>query len=553
MAQIALRCPFLTRLPAGFARRAGNSLFSYAEGCPVMTQVMQRHASNHHQNVDLAKAMAADSKVEMKCPFLANMEKTKKMNPIVDSDIFCETCNKSVPAQVVNEANKEHCKPATIVQKVDKVTEKQREFESVDGTFNYEVFMKEEIEKKKLNHTYRIFKKVNRRASEFPFAEEFSKPLTSGLGQEISVWCSNDYLGMTRHEKVVKAVQDTAAKHGTGAGGTRNISGNTTYHESLEATVARLHQKEAGLVFTSCFVANDSTLFTLARALPGCEIYSDAGNHASMIQGIRNSKVPKFIFRHNDTEHLEELLKKSDPLTPKIVAFETVHSMTGDISPLKELCDISHKYGALTFVDEVHAVGLYGHHGAGVGERDGCLEDMDIISGTLGKAFGMIGGYIAGSANLVDMVRSYAAGFIFTTSLPPMVLQGAMTSIGVLAGEEGRKLRSRHQEMVKILRTKLLDAGIPAVNMPSHIIPIHVGDPAACTAAADTLMEKHSIYVQAINAPTVAPGEERLRVAPTPYHTPEMMDKFVAAMVDVWETCDLPLNKQESPSFGQQV
>lgn len=516
-----------------------------------MNQVMQRHASTQQGNIEVAKKMAAGgAKAAMKCPFLANMEKTQKMNPIVDTDIICETCNKSIPAEAVKEANK--AKPASVVAPVvDKVAEKKKEFENADGTFNYEDFMKGEIEKKKLNHTYRIFKKVNRKAAAFPFAEGFSKPVEPGKGQDISVWCSNDYLGMSRHDTVIKAVQETAAKHGTGAGGTRNISGNTTYHEGLEARVAKLHQKEAGLVFTSCFVANDSTLYTLAKALPGCEIYSDAGNHASMIQGIRNSKVPKFIFRHNDKEHLEELLKKSDPLTPKIVAFETVHSMTGDISPVKELCDISHKYGALTFVDEVHAVGLYGHHGAGVGERDGCMQDMDIISGTLGKAFGMIGGYVVGSANLIDMVRSYAAGFIFTTSLPPMVLQGAMTSIGILSGDEGRQLRQRHQEMVKLLRTKLLDAGIPAIPMPSHIIPVHVGDPASCTAAADTLMEKHGIYVQAINPPTVAPGEERLRIAPTPFHTPEMMDEFVAAMVDVWETCDLPLNNKDKPVSTQ--
>ena len=290
----------------------------------------------------------------------------------------------------------------------------------------------------------------------------------------ITVWCSNDYLGMSRHPEVIDAVREALDKYGAGAGGTRNISGNSMGHEMLEKRLADLHQKEAGLLFTSCFVANDSTLFTLAKSLPGCHIFSDAGNHASMIQGIKNSQVPKHIFRHNDVAHLEELLSKVDKNIPKIVAFETVHSMTGDISPHEALCDVAHKYGALTFVDEVHAVGLYGFHGAGVGERDYCLDKMDMISGTLGKAFGNVGGYIVSSAKLIDMVRSYAAGFIFTTSLPPTVLYGAMASVNILASEEGRALRATHQKTVAYMKSNLSSAGLPVIPSPSHIIPIKV-------------------------------------------------------------------------------
>jgi 5-aminolevulinate synthase len=316
---------------------------------------------------------------------------------------------------------------------------------------------------------FRVFKKVNRLAQEFPGAMEYSWGKKS-----ITVWCSNDYLGMSRHPDVVNAVHDALNKYGAGAGGTRNISGNSMGHEMLERRLALLHQKEAGLLFTSCFVANDSTLFTLAKSLPGCHIFSDAGNHASMIQGIKNSNVPKHIFRHNDVAHLEELLSNVDKKIPKIVAFETVHSMSGDISPHEELCDIAHKYGALTFVDEVHAVGLYGFSGAGIGERDWCLHKMDIISGTLGKAFGNIGGYIVSSAKLIDMIRSYAAGFIFTTSLPPTVLYGALTSIQILSSNEGRALRSVHQKTVAYMKSNLIAAGLPVIPTCSHIIPIKV-------------------------------------------------------------------------------
>jgi 5-aminolevulinate synthase len=473
-----MACPFLSRLPAKFVKNYTSSLVKvYADHCPVASRSMST----------MVQQSGGD---QQKCPFLT------------ESDHVIKQVDTNVAEDIFN------------IQKAG---------------FGYEDFFKNQIMKKKMDHSYRIFKKVNRLADNFPAAREFSwgdRPIT--------VWCSNDYLGMSAHPKVKAAVMNAAEKHGAGAGGTRNISGNSLMHENLEKELASLHQKEGALIFTSCYVANDTTLFTLAKSIPGCEIFSDAGNHASMIQGIKNSGVPKHIFRHNDPQHLEELLSKVDYKVPKIVAFETVHSMTGAICPLEELCDIAHRHGALTFVDEVHAVGMYGEQGAGVGERDGVLHKMDIISGTLGKAFGNVGGYIAASANLVDLVRSYGAGFIFTTSLPPTVLMGALESIRILRTEEGRALRAAHKANVSYLREKLFDAGVWAQHTPSHIIPVHVGDPAICTKISDDLIVKFGHYVQSINYPTVPRGEEKLRIAPTPHHTREMMDQFVKDLATVW-------------------
>ncbi|KAL1276690.1 hypothetical protein QQF64_036313 [Cirrhinus molitorella] len=362
------------------------------------------------------------------------------------------------------------------------------------SNFCYDEFFEKKIEEKKEDHTYRVFKMVNRRATEFPMADDYTGSLA--FKRNVSVWCSNDYLGMSRHPRVGQTIIDTLGKHGSGAGGSRNISGTSTFHMDLEHELADLHGKDSALLFTSCFVANDSTLFTLAKMLPGCEIFSDAGNHASMIQGIKNSGAKKFIYRHNDAKHLRELLEKSDPSTPKIVAFETVHSMDGTVCPLEELCDVAHEFGAITFVDEVNAVGLYGTRGGGIGERDGVMHKLDIISATLGKAFGSVGGYIASTNALVDTVRSYAAGFIFTTSLPPMLLAGARESIQVLKSEEGRALRCKHQH-------------------------------------------------NAINYPTVARGEELLRIAPTPHHTPQMMTYFVDKLTRHGRWSMLDLNHTE--------
>lgn len=421
-------CPFLTRLPANYVRNYGVSvIMNYRQHCPVMSRLSSTIAESEQSQV---------TSMKNQCPFLSKeRDAVKEASPAIEEDVISLG-----------------------------ITEQKEETH-----FPYEEFFHEQIMRKKKDHSYRVFKKVNRLAENFPAAMEYSwgeKPIT--------VWCSNDYLGMSRHPAVINSVRDALDKFGAGAGGTRNISGNSMGHELLEKRLALLHQKDAALLFTSCFVANDSTLFTLARILPNCQIFSDAGNHASMIQGIRNSGVPKHIFRHNDVEHLEELLSKVDRNVPKIVAFETVHSMTGDVCPLEQLCDVAHKYGAITFVDEVHAVGLYGYSGGGVGERDWVLHKMDIISGTLGKAFGNVGGYIVGSSRLIDMIRSYAAGFIFTTSLPPTVLYGALTSVEILASDEGRLLRANHQKNVAYMKSILTAADLPLEPSPSHIIPIKV-------------------------------------------------------------------------------
>jgi len=496
----AMPCPFLSRLPTTFVKNYSSKLLkTYGDHCPVVSQgVTHSLAASTPLNKEHKQVL---------CPF-----------PVANTKMHTSG-GKDFPI-----------KPVTAINDDIEVKEFNK------PGFGYETFFEEQIQKKKMDHSYRIFKKVNRDAKTFPAAREFSWGK-----KDITVWCSNDYLGMSAHPKVTKAVHDAIDNHGVGAGGTRNISGNSLLHEELESELAALHKKEGALVFTSCYVANDTTLFTLPKLIPGCEIFSDAGNHASMIQGIKNSGVPKHIFKHNDPDHLEHLLSKVDVSVPKIVAFETVHSMSGAICPLEEMCDVAHKYGALTFVDEVHAVGLYGREGAGVGERDGIEHKIDIISGTLGKAFGNVGGYIAASESLVDVVRSYGAGFIFTTSLPPTVLSGAIASIKVLRSEEGRMLRARHRTNVDYLREKLMAAGLSVEHTPSHIIPVHVGDPALCSALSDGLIQQFGHYVQAINFPTVPRGEEKLRVAPTPHHTVAMMDQFVSDLTSIWVSLGLPI------------
>nr|XP_046221160.1 5-aminolevulinate synthase, nonspecific, mitochondrial-like isoform X1 [Oncorhynchus gorbuscha]XP_046221161.1 5-aminolevulinate synthase, nonspecific, mitochondrial-like isoform X1 [Oncorhynchus gorbuscha]XP_046221162.1 5-aminolevulinate synthase, nonspecific, mitochondrial-like isoform X1 [Oncorhynchus gorbuscha]XP_046221163.1 5-aminolevulinate synthase, nonspecific, mitochondrial-like isoform X1 [Oncorhynchus gorbuscha]XP_046221164.1 5-aminolevulinate synthase, nonspecific, mitochondrial-l len=509
----------------------------------------------------------AGQPVGSKCPFLA-AEMVQKNTSVVreacielSEDVqdrsTVHTEKSQLDPTVVDLINADRADLGTLKNMLKQHTPKvshllQDNLPKASANFHYDKFFEKKIDARKKDHSYRVFKTVNRRATSFPMADDYSESLL--IKRDVSVWCSNDYLGMSRHPRVNQAIMDTLQKHGAGAGGTRNISGTSKFHVDLEYELANLHGKDAALLFTSCFVANDSTLFTLAKILPGCEIYSDAGNHASMIQGIRNSGAKKFIFRHNDVNHLRELLQKSDPATPKIVAFETVHSMDGAVCPLDEMCDVSHEFGAITFVDEVHAVGLYGARGGGIGDRDGVMHKMDIISGTLGKAFGCVGGYIAGTNALVDTVRSYAAGFIFTTSLPPMLLAGARESIHTLKGEEGRVLRRKHQRNVKLLRQMLMDSGLPVVYCPSHIIPVRVADAAKNTEVCDIMMSRYYIYVQAINYPTVAQGEEVLRIAPTPHHTPQMMQYFVERLVKAWNEVGLELKPHSSGecNFCQQ-
>ncbi|KAK3873695.1 hypothetical protein Pcinc_021313 [Petrolisthes cinctipes] len=524
-----MTCPFMSRLPGQFVRHYGSALVrQYGEMCPVLSSI-----ANSRPITSLSST--TDSEGENKCPFLMGKNLVKQASREVQEDVIDLSTRECGPGQLeVKAKDKTKCPYLASQETSDNKTKQDEEVSS----FPYNDFFQEQIAKKKADHSYRVFKKVARLADQFPRAKEYS------WGEkEITVWCSNDYLGMSRHEAVRAAVHASLERHGAGAGGTRNISGNTILHEALEAKLASIHQKDAALLFTSCYVANDSTLYTLAKALPDCHIFSDEGNHASMIQGIRNSGVPKHVFRHNDPKHLEELLKSVDVSIPKIVAFETVHSMTGAVCPLNELCDVAHKYGAITYVDEVHAVGLYGESGAGIADRDGLHHKIDIVSGTLGKAFGNIGGYIAGNGALVDMVRSYAAGFIFTTSLPPTVVSGALAAVDLLSGSEGKALRALHQKSVCYLRDLLIKNGIPAEHCPSHIIPVHVGNPQQCSQVSDELLRRYGHYVQAINFPTVPRGREKLRIAPTPQHTPPMMDQFVTDLITVWKEFGLPLNE----------
>ncbi|KAI9596441.1 pyridoxal phosphate-dependent transferase [Syncephalis fuscata] len=489
-------CPFLHRTPAralrqlstmpsaaGTTRTGGNALLAKAAECPVMR----------------------DAVVERSATKVA-VQKTARRSLATTSDHRNTASNTTTP-------------PVNATSPKD--------------TFDYEGLYQHELDKKHQDKSYRYFNNINRLAQRFPRAH------TANANDEVTVWCSNDYLGMGRHPKVVDTMKQTLDRYGAGAGGTRNIAGNAALHLALEQELARLHRKPAALLFSSCYVANDATLSTLASKLPGCIIYSDALNHASMIQGIRHSGAQKRIFRHNDLEHLELLLAEAPANTPKIIAFESVYSMSGS------------KYGAITFLDEVHAVGMYGPHGAGVAEHlefeanaatdnpvaRSAVAEVDMVTGTLGKAFGVVGGYVAGSAALVDMLRSYAPGFIFTTSLPPVVVAGALASVRYLRSSQ--RERFGQQVNTRQLKMRLAALDIPVVPNPSHIVPVLVGDAALSKAASDLLLTRHGIYVQSINYPTVPRGEERLRITPTPGHNGSMMDQLVDALESVWRELNL--------------
>ena len=382
---------------------------------------------------------------------------------------------------------------------------------------------------------YRVFCDLARQAGAFPYAKRYPAP--DAIPDPITVWCSNDYLGMGQHPVVIDAAVEAMRSMGAGAGGTRNISGTTHLHVVLERELAELHDKPAALLFTSGFVANEATLSTIGQLLPGCVIYSDAKNHASMIAGIRHSGCPKRIFRHNDVEHLEALLAADDPAAPKLIAFESLYSMDGDFGPIEEICDVAERHGALTYVDEVHAVGLYGPAGGGVAEAEGVMDRLTVINGTLAKAFGCMGGYVAGSAALIDAVRSIAPGFIFTTSLAPAVVGAALASVRYVRAHA--ELRTRHQERAAALKRRLAEAGLPLMASPSHIVPVLVGDPVLCKRASDMLLDEFGVYIQPINYPTVPKGTERLRITPSPHHDDAAMDHLVDALAAIWSRLHL--------------
>jgi len=541
-------CPFLRRTPASVLRsysvqsdaRGVNTLRQNAESCPVVGPAMRQ------RETELAKTSAAHQRRGY-----AQVADRSHVDNIHRHEGVVPGRGGVCPHASAAKAAARKAEELVSQQQVDSAPASSSASASMEssnfvkkGRFDYAAFYNEELDKKHKDKSYRYFNNINRLAAKFPVAHG------SKLTDEVTVWCANDYLGMGRNPVVLETMKNTLDTYGAGAGGTRNIAGNSGLHLALEEELAALHKKPAALVFSSCYVANDATLATLGAKLPGCVIFSDSLNHASMIQGIQHSRARKIIFRHNDLADLEAKLASVPLDTPKIIAFESVYSMCGSVGPIEGIVNLAEKYGAITFNDEVHAVGMYGPSGAGVAEhldfehhaagkpsKGTVMDRCDMITGTLGKAFGVVGGYVAGSTDLIDAIRSYAPGFIFTTSLPPAVVAGARASIQYQKEYMGDR---RLQQLNSIsLKEELTERGIPVIPNPSHICPILVGDAEKAKAASDLLLNKHRIYVQSINFPTVPRGEERLRITPTPGHTIQQQAALVEAIEDVWAELDL--------------
>eukprot|EP00039_Didymoeca_costata_P019206 m.336626 g.336626 ORF g.336626 m.336626 type:complete len:579 (-) comp17910_c0_seq1:1990-3726(-) len=530
------RCPFLHHNPGVVSATSTTSATSVlqptavrtiAKQCPVMHSVKTPGTDNIMRS--FCSAARADYKA-------VHGSKTLNESSAESSDM-CQRCPFSQ-----KEGIETNCPVNSVLSPVN--AESDEDLSGESSNFNYNEVINKEIEKKLEDSSYRTFRATSRNVDKYPevtyhqpavnyYSSSDEDKNLAECGSSMEMWCSNDYLGMSRHPEVMKAASDVLMASGVGAGGTRNIAGNGHQHEMLESEIADLHKKDSALLFSSCFVANDACLGLLGSMLPNCIYYSDADNHASMIQGIRNSRAQKRIFRHNDVEHLDELLGKDDSKAPKIIAFESVYSMCGSIAPIDDIAEVAKKHNALTFLDEVHAVGLYGDRGAGIAERDGLQDKIDIVSGTLAKAYGVIGGYIAADRNIIDLIRCYAPGFIFTTSLPPMLAAAARKSVQIL--KSTNEYREQHQAAAKYMIDRLSQVGIPVLPTESHIVPVFVGDADICQQISKDLMREHGMYVAAINYPTVPRGQERLRVTPGPLHSEEMMDGFVHALESCWK------------------
>jgi 5-aminolevulinate synthase len=507
------QCPFASQVLAGQSLSSHTS--SPGSGCPFARALNSSLMTNPSGLFSTFSSSAPLTNVE---------EKGRRDIGVVEGEQQSSFLPRNGPFQTMIQRSSFHT--STVNQKTK--------------FFDYDHFFNEKIDLLKQNGQYRTFRHLNRKRGNFPIARGKIEDLGIEEEENYTVWCSNDYLGMGQHPKILEAMHNALDEVGAGSGGTRNIAGSNIYHLELEKELRDLHGTESALIYGSCYVANQATLESLGKLLPGCIFFSDSGNHASIIAGLRNSRCEKNIFRHNDLEHLEELLKAADPHAPKVIVFESVYSMEGSIAPIEKICDLADKYGCLTFLDEVHAVGLYGDRGGGISDRDHVSDRLDIITGTFGKAYGIYGGYIAGSRNLLDAIRSVSAGFIFTTSLPPVVAAGAATSIAHLKTSQIE--RKAHQERVAFTKELLRLAGLPMVETPSHIIPVIVGNALLCKKISDQLLREYQIYIQPINFPTVPVGREMFRLTPSPVHTQDMIFKLVQGIVEVWDELGLPRN-----------